>query len=201
MPVPVPVPSPLQPGSGAGWRRGKSTRTSEARTRDRVSHRRVPRRAQPRELGARLTAAAGSGCSRRWSPPGQHGASAATSRALEWLERQPAPAIHTGGCAARTAPVVFVPPNDQRSSSVADNYLKVMPEWRSRHARQPRRFPVAWPPIRDGDDLDGRAAWRLPEIVTGVRRPAPPYRRCFRGSFRVAQQPRQVDRSAPGATD
>ena len=67
-------------------------------------------------------------------------------RALEWLERQPPPAIHAGGCTARTAPDVFVPPNDQRSSSVADNYLKVMPEWRSRHARQPRRFPVAWLP-------------------------------------------------------
>ena len=65
-------------------------------------------------------------------------------RALEWLERQPPPAIHAGRCTARTAPDVFVPPNDQRSSSVAETYLKVMPEWRSRHARQPRRFPTAW---------------------------------------------------------
>ena len=35
---------------------------------------------------------------------------------------------------------MFVPPNDQRSSSVAKTYLKVMP---ARRARQPRRFPVA----------------------------------------------------------
>ena len=62
------------------------------------------------------------------------------SRALEWLERQPTPAIHAGGYTARTAPDVFVPPNDQRSSSAAKTYLKVMPVHR---ARQPRRFPVA----------------------------------------------------------
>lgn len=69
------------------------------------------------------------------------GARSNERRALEWLERQPPPAIHAGGCTARTAPDVFVPPNDQRSSSVAKTYLKVMPAWR---ARQPRRFPTAW---------------------------------------------------------
>ena len=62
-------------------------------------------------------------------------------RALEWLESQRPPAIHAGGHTARTAPDVFVPPNDQRSSSVAETYLKVMPAQR---ARQPRRFAVAW---------------------------------------------------------
>ena len=36
--------------------------------------------------------------------------------ALEWLEAQPAPTIHAGGHTARTAPAVFVPPNDHRAS-------------------------------------------------------------------------------------
>ena len=86
--------------------------------------------------------------------------------ALEWLEAQSTaaswqrwdavwalcdgalvsasvPVIHAGDHTARTAPAVFVPPNDQRSSTKADTYLKVMPEIRSRKARQPRRFPVA----------------------------------------------------------
>ena len=62
-------------------------------------------------------------------------------RALEWLEAQGAPAIHAGGHTARTAPEVFVPPNDQRASSAAQIYLKIMPRARP---RQPRRFPVAW---------------------------------------------------------
>ena len=61
-------------------------------------------------------------------------------RALEWLEAQGAPAIHAGRHTARTAPDVFVPPNDQRSSTVMHTYLKIMPRSRP---RQPRRFPVA----------------------------------------------------------
>ena len=32
--------------------------------------------------------------------------------ALEWLERQPPPAVHASGHTARTTPEVFVPPND-----------------------------------------------------------------------------------------
>ena len=60
--------------------------------------------------------------------------------ALEWLEAQPAPTIHAGGHTARTAPAVFVPPNDHRASKTAETYLKVMPMTRP---RQPRRFPVA----------------------------------------------------------
>lgn len=60
--------------------------------------------------------------------------------ALEWLEVQPAPAIHAGGHTARTAPGVFVPPNDYRASKTAKTYLRVMPMTRP---RQPRRFPVA----------------------------------------------------------
>ena len=61
--------------------------------------------------------------------------------ALEWLEAQGVPKIHAGSHTARTAPDVFVPPNDQRSSKTEQAYLKVMPELRT---RQPRRFPVAW---------------------------------------------------------
>ena len=60
--------------------------------------------------------------------------------ALEWLEALRAPAIHAGRHTARTAPNVFVPPNDQRSSQAAKTYIKVMP---AKRTRQPRRFPVA----------------------------------------------------------
>ena len=61
--------------------------------------------------------------------------------ALEWLEAQEPPTIHAGEHAARTAPDVFVPPNDQKSSSAEKTYLRVMPDMRP---RQPRRFPVAY---------------------------------------------------------
>ena len=60
--------------------------------------------------------------------------------ALEWLEARSAPAIHAGDHTVRTAPDVFVPPNDQRETKTEQVYLKVMPGWRT---RQPRRFPVA----------------------------------------------------------
>ena len=63
-------------------------------------------------------------------------------RALEWLEDQPPPAVHASGHVSRTAPDVFVPPNDPKFSQVAKMYLKVMPDARPRH---PRRFPVARP--------------------------------------------------------
>ena len=63
-------------------------------------------------------------------------------RALEWLEAQPAPTVHASGHVARTAPDVFVPPNDLKSSKSAKTYRKVMPDARP---RQPRRFPVARP--------------------------------------------------------
>ena len=68
------------------------------------------------------------------------GESSGEREALEWLEAQRVPAIHAGGYTARTAPAVFVPSNDQRSSTKAETYLKVMPQARP---RQPRRFPVA----------------------------------------------------------
>ena len=63
-------------------------------------------------------------------------------QALEWLEAQPPPTVHASGHAARTAPDVFVPPNDLKFSKTAKTYLKVMPDARP---RQPRRFPVARP--------------------------------------------------------
>ena len=62
--------------------------------------------------------------------------------ALEWLEAQVPPAVHASGHVARTAPYVFVPPNDLKASKADKTYIKVMPE---RRPRQPRRFPVARP--------------------------------------------------------
>ena len=62
--------------------------------------------------------------------------------ALEWLEAQAPPAVHASGHVARTAPDVFVPPNDFKASKAEKTYIRVMPE---RRPRQPRRFPVARP--------------------------------------------------------
>ena len=69
-----------------------------------------------------------------------HGERSIERQALEWLEAQSPPAVHAGGYTPRLAPAVFVPPNDQRSSTAAPTYLKIMPMMRP---RQPRRFPVA----------------------------------------------------------
>ena len=57
--------------------------------------------------------------------------------ALEWLEGQPPPVIRASAHSARTAPDVFVPPNDPKSSKAMHTYLRVLPEHRP---RQPRRF-------------------------------------------------------------
>ena len=62
--------------------------------------------------------------------------------ALEWLETQPPPDIRASGHSARTAPDVFVPPNDPKASKVMKTYIRVLPDHRP---RQPRRFPVARP--------------------------------------------------------
>ena len=62
--------------------------------------------------------------------------------ALEWLEAQRPPTVRASDHIARTAPDVFVPPNDVRASKAAKTYLRVMPD---RRPRQPRRFPVARP--------------------------------------------------------
>lgn len=63
-------------------------------------------------------------------------------QALEWLENQPPPAVHASSGYARTAPDVFVPPNDPKYSRTAKRYLEVMPEGRR---RQPRHFPAMRP--------------------------------------------------------
>ncbi len=62
--------------------------------------------------------------------------------ALEWLECQDPPAIHAAPAFPRTAPTVFVPPNDARRSQTTKTYLRVLPD---RRGRQPRRFPAARP--------------------------------------------------------
>jgi CRISPR-associated protein Csb2 len=71
--------------------------------------------------------------------------------ALRWLEAQPVPTVHASGAAERTAPDVFVPPNDARASSAAKTYIQVLPDHRR---RQPRRFPIARP-----DDPQMALSW------------------------------------------
>ena len=73
---------------------------------------------------------------------GAHGEPPAEREALEWLERQESPVIHAAPASARTAPAVFVPPNDAKRSRTIATYLRVLPHHR---ARQPRRFPAARP--------------------------------------------------------
>lgn len=95
-----------------------------------------------------------------WAARGEQGSE---RRALEWLETQGPPAIHAGGYTARTAPDVFVPPNDQRASTAVAIYLKIMPPSRP---RQPRRFPVAYL-----DDPVMAMAWAVeppPELLVAL---------------------------------
>ena len=47
---------------------------------------------------------------------GARGERSEEREALEWLEAQDPPKIIHGACAARTAPTVFVPPNDFKTS-------------------------------------------------------------------------------------
>lgn len=61
-------------------------------------------------------------------------------RALQWLETQTPPEIVASGGHARTAPVVFVPPNDAESGRVGNP--AVLPSMRRRQAR---RFPAFRP--------------------------------------------------------
>ena len=75
-----------------------------------------------------------------WAARGER---AGERAALEWLEIQAAPTVHASAHTARTAPDVFVPPNDAKASKAEKAYLKVLPDRRSN--RQPRRFPVATP--------------------------------------------------------
>jgi CRISPR-associated protein Csb2 len=90
---------------------------------------------------------------------GARGESEAERRALEWLEAQPAPDIIESGGVARTAPTVFVPPNDPESHRVAD--IAVMP---ARRRRQARRFP-AFRPADPTVSLIWRAATPAPAIL------------------------------------
>ena len=118
-----------------------TTKTSEPVPRDRVPCWCVPSGTRTCERRTGLAAAAGSCVFGARFLLGRRAASGTTSGpAFEWLEAQEPPAIHAGEHAARTAPDVFVPPNDQRSSSAEKTYLRVMPDMRP---RQPRRFPVA----------------------------------------------------------
>lgn len=73
---------------------------------------------------------------------GVRGETAEERAALEWLECQPPPDIRASGYSARTAPDVFVPPNDSKASKALKTYIRVLPE---RRMRQPRKFPVARP--------------------------------------------------------
>jgi len=73
-----------------------------------------------------------------WAARGQNAEEAA---ALRWLESLPAPQMHASQAESRTAPVVFVPPNDSRSDR-QKNAKGLLPALRN---RQPRRFPAARP--------------------------------------------------------
>lgn len=57
--------------------------------------------------------------------------------ALQWFEQLPPPAVHASPQCPRTAPPVFVPPNDSGASQI-----HVLP---ARRRRQQRRFPAAIP--------------------------------------------------------
>lgn len=74
-----------------------------------------------------------------WAARGEHSEERV---ALEWLEVQPSPTIHASDHTSRTAPMVYVPTNDQKASKSGNIYAKVMPNQRPRQAR---RFPVARP--------------------------------------------------------
>lgn len=59
--------------------------------------------------------------------------------ALEWLEAQMAPTIHAGEYTARTAPGVFVPPNDFQSPNGDLSQLKWYRDYLSRGRRPPKK--------------------------------------------------------------
>lgn len=79
-----------------------------------------------------------------------HGQDDDEAKALEWLEALPPPRIEASPASPRTAPDVFVPPNDPRSDR-QKHARGVIPAFRS---RQPRRFPAARP-----DDPVVRLYW------------------------------------------
>jgi CRISPR-associated protein Csb2 len=71
-----------------------------------------------------------------WAAGGER---AQEAEALEWLEQLPPPRLIASQANVRSAPQVFVPPNDPRSDK-QKNARGVLPVWRSRQAR---RFPAA----------------------------------------------------------
>ena len=71
-------------------------------------------------------------------------------RALEWLEALPAPELAASDGSPRTAPIVFVPPNDAEGGRVGN--AAVLPSLRRRQAR---RFPAYRP-----DDPTVSLVWR-----------------------------------------
>jgi CRISPR-associated protein Csb2 len=89
------------------------------------------------------------------------GKAPAEAEALEWLEVQPPPKLCASAATPRTAPSVFVPPNDPRSDK-GKHTKGVLPALRS---RQPRRFPAAHP-----DDPVVRLRWddEPPDTVFGA---------------------------------
>lgn len=64
---------------------------------------------------------------------GARGERSEEREALEWLEAQNPPKIIHGECAARTAPTVYVPPNDFKTSKSG---FDVIPSLRNRQARR-----------------------------------------------------------------
>jgi CRISPR-associated protein Csb2 len=187
-------------------------------------------------LGVALAAEGQAGDAPEWPPQpdrvfsalvaawGARGERAEERRALEWLEAQPYPEVAAGGGSARTAPIVFVPPNDPESHQVAD--VMVMPAFRRRQAR---RFPALRP-----DDPVVSLVWRdaTPDAETlaalnalaadtayighsasltrcrfrdgeAPQDCAPPRRRVYRGRLAELEQgfhARPVRRPSPGAT-
>ncbi len=148
--------------------------------------------------------------------------------ALEWLEGQPPPTIRAGGHTARTAPNVFVPPNDPKASKAVQTYLRVLPEHRQ---RQPRRFPVAkpddptielvWPEAPDTETYAAlntiascvgyvghsasltRCRFHVSDVAISERKPMPPSRGAYPGRLSELEEAYRTrpDRPAirPGA--
>ena len=142
--------------------------------------------------------------------------------ALEWLEAQPPPNVHASKFTARTAPDVFVPPNDLKSSKTVEKYIKIMPD---RRLRQPRYFPVAvpddptmalvWedepePTLFDALDMNARDISYVGHSASLVRcrflrsdtkmckhPPAPARRRVYKGRLKELEQAHRVNPVRP----
>lgn len=147
------------------------------------------------------------------------------AQALEWLEQQPPPLIDASDAPARSAPTVFVPPNDPSIGKVK-TAKHVLPSMRQRQAR---RFPAARPvdssvrllwDVEDPDEVILNALQRVAHDVAYVGHSASltrcrflrgaeveprnglqaPHRRVYRG--RLAELDREYEagrRPQPGA--